>query len=78
MRPRRDRKEPVSEPGAEDVLELQALGLVHGHDLDRVGPRRGRLGVVGGAGQQRVEGHRHVGQQRLAAVEALEHILDVF
>src|SRR6266702_4113580 len=43
----RDREIAVSEAATKDVLELQALGLVHGHYLHRVGPSGRCLGIVG-------------------------------
>ena len=76
MRARADREKSMREAGAENVLELEALGLVHGHDLDRV-PGCGRgLGVVGGRREHRSHGPGQVRQQRLASVQPLVHVLD--
>src|SRR5437660_12579524 len=76
MRPRLERKEPMREAGAEYDLELQALRLVHRHDLDRVAMSVRRFGVVGGGGEQVVQRTAELGEQRLRAVEPPVHDLD--
>ena len=76
MRARGDREEPVRETGAENMLELQALGLVHGHDLDRVSACGRRLGVIGGRREHRSHGPGQIRQQRFLSVQPLVHVLD--
>ena len=80
----RPRREPVGgEARQEDDRELEALGLVHRHDVDRVDVRirvRGR-GVVAGLDQRReVAGEEDrpvVGEQRRLRPDDVEEPADV-
>ncbi len=76
MRTRRDREEPMREARTENVLELQPLGLVHGHDLDRVPACARGFGVVRRRSEHRSDWPRQIRQQRLPSVEPFEHIFD--
>ena len=68
MRTRFRRKKAVRESGREHDLELQTLGLMHGHHLHGVTPRHRGLCIVGGTGEESIQGAADLRKQRLRAM----------
>ncbi len=75
MRPGFRWKQAMRESGGEGDLELETLGLMHGHHLHGVPASGCRLGVVRGAREQRIQRPAEVGQQRFRSVQPFVHLL---